>query len=707
MAYVRPSHAKNHDTSSSKQSTLPEHNRSTGFPPTQIVIQFAADIKTLTIKWVLQKIRGLRREGGAECLVRRHPFSENEAELFVHVAATCNLLLEVAEELEIRKRDKRGILRHFVVKELEEFLLYDGPVEDIFTSAEKQSIVRYELENIRALAEESYLPGYPHLKFYEGQSIISALLHWGLIIQVFPLHDEENVRKLGTQWYLAPFGHQPFNEIKLYFGESVALYFHFLGFYTTALVLPMVFGFYQLLLSPEMLAFFCVFNVLWATGFLEMWRRKCSELAYQWGTISLTSLDDEPRPNFQGQMAIDHITGRFQPQYPRWKTNAKGVEYPDSSLSRSEVSWQMYCVSFPLVILCMCGAFIVMLVSFWCEESVRYMNHSHPLAIYVPSTIYAALVYIMNKYYRTLANFLTEWENHRTQAQFDRHRVTKLVLFEFVNNFMSLFYVAFYMKDLELLRTQLATMLIIFQAINNVQESILPFAFRCYWLKFGNLVKFKRKQKLKRSVHEDHVNLLNPKGGDEGNEDLDIHINLDIPELEPEDSRIDQARRESSMDPYEGTYDDYLELFIQFGYVTLFAAVYPMAAFWAVVNNLFEIRSDAFKLCRIYQRPLSRRVKDIGAWQRAFEVLCTISVMTNCALLYISPSMSNWRSSLSSFEWCLVCIGLEHLLFAIRQVMSLVIPDKPQWVREALAKFNFQSRQALKNQRRSTSIKEQ
>lgn len=58
-----------------------------------------------------------------------------------------------------------------MVKELEEFLLYDGPVEDIFTSAEKQSIVRYELENIRALAEESYLPGYPHLKFYEGQSI--------------------------------------------------------------------------------------------------------------------------------------------------------------------------------------------------------------------------------------------------------------------------------------------------------------------------------------------------------------------------------------------------------------------------------------------------------------------------------------------------------------------------------------------------------
>jgi anoctamin-10 len=43
-------------------------------------------------------------------------------------------------------------------------------------------------------------------------------------------------------------------------------------------------------------------------------------------------------------------------------------------------------------------------------------------------------------------------ENHRTQSQFDRHRVTKLVLFEFVNNFMSLFYIAFYIQDMEMLK---------------------------------------------------------------------------------------------------------------------------------------------------------------------------------------------------------------------------------------------------------------
>lgn len=76
------------------------------------------------------------------------------------------------------------------------------------------------------------------------------------------------------------------------------------------------------------------------------------------------------------------------------------------------------------------------------------------------------------------------------------------------------------------------------------------------------------------------------------------------------------------MEVYEETYDDYLEMFIQFGYVFLFSSVYPMAAFWAIFNNILEIRADAFKLCIVNQRPMSKRVKDIGAWQVRNCVFC-------------------------------------------------------------------------------------
>jgi len=59
-------------------------------------------------------------------------------------------------------------------------------------------------------------------------------------------------------------------------------------------------------------------------------------------------------------------------------------------------------------------------------------------------------------------------------------------------------------------------------------------------------------------------------------------------------------------------------MFIQFGYVTLFSCAFPTAAMWALLNNVIEIRSDAFKLCMTYQRPFGVRVATIGTWQVRF-----------------------------------------------------------------------------------------
>jgi len=68
-------------------------------------------------------------------------------------------------------------------------------------------------------------------------------------------------------------------------------------------------------------------------------------------------------------------------------------------------------------------------------------------------------------------------------------------------------------------------------------------------------------------------------------------------------------------------------MFIQFGYVFLFSSVYPLASFFAVMNNVLEIRVDAFKLCRLYQRPMGRRVKDTGAWQVIESVLQLVQLI--------------------------------------------------------------------------------
>ena len=83
----------------------------------------------------------------------------------------------------------------------------------------------------------------------------------------------------------------------------------------------------------------------------------------------------------------------------------------------------------------------------------------------------------------------------------------------------------------------------------------------------------------------------------------------------------------------QGTLDDYLELFLQFGYVFLFSAVYPAAAFWALINNVMEIRSDAFKLCRVFQRPFSRPTAGIGAWQVSGDIIDVLWFFINATCL--------------------------------------------------------------------------
>lgn len=113
---------------------------------------------------------------------------------------------------------------------------------------------------------------------------------------------------------------------------------------------------------------------------------------------------------------------------------------------------------------------------------------------------------------------------------------------------------------------------------------------------------------------------------------------LNVIELTKDDPRIEQNKYESTLLEYN-TYEDYLEMYIQFGYVVLFASVAPLAAAAALLNNFIEIRLDAFKLCKIYKRPLAKRAKNTGAWLLAFESLLVMSIITNCGLLYLQPEV--------------------------------------------------------------------
>ncbi len=52
---------------------------------------------------------------------------------------------------------------------------------------------------------------------------------------------------------------------------------------------------------------------------------------------------------------------------------------------------------------------------------------------------------------------------------------------------------------------------------------------------------------------------------------------------------------------------EYLEMVIQFGFVTIFVSAFPLAPLFALINNVFEIRLDARKMITTYRRPVAQR----------------------------------------------------------------------------------------------------
>lgn len=629
-----------------------------------VVIQFSSKAKPAAIEWMIAKIQTKRSAGGAELDVRTAVLHFKQ-ETILYVGGSTEKLLQAADMMDMQKLYKDGYYREFDLKDVSNFEGSED-VDNLLTKAEKQKVILHELEVIRATENDPNIPGYENIKLYAGKSIVKKYLSRKIIQALYPLHDEEEIKRLGAEWhqFKHAFKVQPINKIREYFGEKIALYFAFLGMYTIALIPPAFIGVIYFITSWESMyreAIFAVFNLIWATIFLEVWKRYCSELTYRWGTSDeVINKFEEPRANFYGKLGKNVVTGKPEPVYPSWKR-----------------SLRFYGVTVPVTFVFMTIAFYVMLIYFWLQDwaddlyakNQSWLNFSN---LYLPTAIYAVIIGVVNTIYRGVAKKLNDWENHRLQSSYDNNLIVKLILFDFVNCFISLFYVAFYMQNMTVLRSHLAALLITQQVIGQCREAMVPFFF------------------LRRRKHQ--LDTIAKK-----TETLE-KVEFDGGEVESSIQK--QANLESSMDIYEGTMDDYLEMFLQFGYVFLFSSVFPLAAVWALLNNITEIRSDAFKMCRVFQRPFAESASNIGAWQIAFEIISAIAVMTNCALIGMNPEVRKLMpTDVTPVNVVLIFVAVEHIILAMKMAIAYFIPDTPKWVEIEVAKMVYKTKMALQNER--------
>lgn len=593
------------------------------------------------------------------------------------------------------------------------------PSRTILRTADRMKLIQIIMERSRQPDMETGARG-------AGVNL-SELVMRKKILAVFPLQNTSNafesgeptVDQLFDKWNRLcklPWD-QPIDEIRDYFGEKIALYFAFLGHYTMWLSVAAAIGFavfiHQLARirentgSPNFFdvtqlvgngstaevvvysevpeaPFFSLFIAFWATFMLEFWKRKQAWLALRWG-VSNFEQKEVVRPEFTATHYMPSpVTGKSEPYYSF-----------STFLMKLTSSLIIIIVCIGVVISAIAGIFVFK-VFVTLEPEVTGLSQEN--GTYLALVINAVVIIILGNVYKGIAKMLNDWENHRTDTQYEDALIAKTFIFCFVNSFATLFYLAFIKSGTSILgqvqlcepksevnKTQIArdacfgnlgsSLLIVFLlqlVINNTMELGIPTVMG-FFTKYFNTRENKKQ------------------------------IEVEIPEDEASLPKIrspceDQFYKKS----YEGTFDDFLEIALQFGYVTLFVAAFPLAPFLAFVNNQVEIRVDSYKLCKLCRRPVNFGAQDIGTWQYIYYIMGLIAVMTNAGVIFFTSRIVEIKdtagvdaNALRVWAWVISVLGV----LACKWLADFLLSDVPGEVKIQLAREDFIVRKCLARER--------
>ncbi|XP_071839924.1 anoctamin-7-like isoform X4 [Apostichopus japonicus] len=609
---------------------------------------------------------------------------------------------------------------------------------------------------------------------------IDRLLEEDVFQAAYPLHDgpeeydnladdklnrRQVLRKYWARWG-AWYKYQPLDHIREYFGEKTAIYFAWLGMYTGWLLPASVVGIivflYGIITSSwnvpanEICAsnetykmcplcdedigcnywylsttcskaqlsylfdhagtvFFSIFMSFWAVTFLEYWKRKQASLAYHWDCMDFEDEEERPRPQFAAQAPLlekNPITGILEPYFPedmrkrRWLT---GIGVLVGMVS--------------LVLIFMLGVIMYrVLVSIPLFQSEIFRSEAQSIASMSGAVVNLVLIMVLGQVYQRLAGILNDWEMHRTQTEYEDNLTFKVFIFQFMNFFSSVFYIAFikgkfvgypgnYVRLFGLrnedcgsggclieLAQQLIVIMVGKQIINNCQELIIP--------------------KVKQLILRWKVS------GSFGRNS---------------DSHLSRWEEDYQLVPNEGLFEEYLEMVIQFGFITVFVAAFPLAPLFALLNNWIEIRLDAQKFIGELRRGLADRAQDIGIWYDILEFTAQLAVISNGFLiaftsqflprllyhhdcgtlqgytnftLAYSPENSTHQEcryqdyrddegNHTIFYYRLLALRLgfvivfEHFVFGISRAIDFVVPDVPESLEVKIKREAYLAKQAL------------
>jgi len=532
------------------------------------------------------------------------------------------------------------------------------------------------------------------MKEHPTQSLTFVLERDGYIEVIAPIHHALLRKRIWKETLWNIIRGPPLELIHSYYGEEISFYFAWMDFLTRWSCFPGILGLatyisrwyrQESIMMDEYTPFYGLISFLWSVFFLKYWKRHEVRLSYRWGVL-LGEYEKQKyfkvRPEFYGYLRKSPVTGNLEVYYPSFRRLFK------------------YAVSALITIAMLIIAFWTMILSLnmqgyinpshdpsrWADE-----NNSHPfhwpvlsrlaepgqifdvntMRSLLPSILHGATIFAFNTFYRTVATKLTKWENHETQLSFSNSLILKRFMFEAFDCYIALFYLAFYERDIEKLRSELVSVFNIDTLRRLALECVVPMI----------LQRLNRKTKTKAAAA------------------VGINKKNDDALSKPHSPLSDQAE----LDEYE-QFDDYMEIIIQFGYVTLFASAYPLASLIMVFANLIEIRSDMFKLTFLCRKPRPLRCDGIGMWGALLAGIVSLSALTNCLIFgFTSGQLMEWWPQYYTLDesdhlrfndnkgWLIIFLifGFERALLYIKMLLSAVIPDVPEDVMDELERKHF------------------
>lgn len=135
----------------------------------------------------------------------------------------------------------------------------------------------------------------------------------------------------------------------------------------------------------------------------------------------------------------------------------------------------------------------------------------------------------------------------------------------------------------------------------------------------------------------------------------------------------DQALADFNDKEIDGTYGDYLELFIQIGYVCLFTVSFPLAPLLAFINNIFELKVDLAKLIYFTRRPFPNGCESIGVWKLIFNIIIVLSIFTSAGIVMVTDRNFGDKTEDQFLNFVYMAMGF----LMVKIIIQFAIPDFP------------------------------